>query len=274
MKTISVGEGFAKDLKAFLYTTNTSQEKHKVGLKIKRPDLLMPGVYEYTTKQVSPKYDSEIKTINKLSFYPLFDPIDAYSKETVISELHPTDMVVFLGDSNKVLDEIKSSLTRQGISSIVKSTESSYITKIKDNTIKVKYDYALINKLPCVMVKDYGYIYSLRDSLLKVKRKRGKIDEIIITDKSSKPNCMKIADDKQTDTLFYSSGDLKLIAIKRNLSRLLNDKFNIADGVITNQSGDFKLYIRDGELVLEGTFSPTYLKIRNFVYSNYINIEE
>jgi hypothetical protein len=274
MKSVSDGEIFDNNFKAFLYTVNTNQDKHEMKLKFKRQDLLAKAKYETSDRLIEIRSDEDIK-LKKITMYNMYGDIDIFSKEIIISEIKPTDLLIFLGTHDQSIDDMKSNLTNKGINTIIRNSYSSpEVIKIKDDIIKVKYDSTILNKLPYVLIKDYGYIYNFRNNLLKVKRKRNEIEEIIITDETdiSKAGCIKIGQENDRET-FYSN-DLKLINIKRDLCRLLNDKFYITNSCITNSSNDFKLFIRDNELVLEGSFSPVYLKIRNCIYSNYINIEE
>ena len=67
---------------------------------------------------------------------------------------------------------------------------------------------------------------------------------------------------------------MKLTGLKRELIKLLNEEFFIVKNCITNSNGDFKIYFKNNELVLEGELNPIYSKVRNCIYSNFINLEE
>ena len=122
-----------------------------------------------------------------------------------------------------------------------------------------------------------------------IKTKRKEIQEITITDGSelqsdamskvlSERNS-QIRDSSKEEKLekldvFYSNKDLKLINIKRELTKLLNEEFFIFKNFITNGKQDFKLFLEEKDLVLEGNLNPIYLKVRNCIYSNFINLGE
>ena len=119
---------------------------------------------------------------------------------------------------------------------------------------------------------------------MEIKTKRKEIQEITITDVDEQQNdaLSKIISEKNLETssrkekldVFYSNKDLKLINLKRELTKLLNEEFFIFKNFITNASQDFKLFLGEKDLILEGSLNPVYLKVRNCIYSNFINIGE
>ena len=273
-------EIFDSSFKAFLYTNNKVQEtsaKSDMRLKLKRQDLFAKAHFEVTQKilQISAKF----------SFFDLFDVIDVTSKEFILSEIKPKNTIIFLGHNNfrnDLIQKVMSKLTNIKIRTLDNFQRESI--KVKNNLLNLKYDSTILNSLPSIFVKDYGYVYELENKFLKIKTKRNEIQEITITDVDEQQNdaLSKIISEKNLETssrkekldVFYTNKDLKLINLKRELTKLLNEEFFIFKNFITNASQDFKIFLEEKDLVLEGSLNPVYLKVRNCIYSNFINIGE
>jgi Cft2 family RNA processing exonuclease len=282
MKLVSEEKNEApeSDFKAFLYTNNKSAESKKpdMRLKIKKQDLFSKA-----------KYEEQIKTLPilaKFTFYNLFDHIDILSKEIIITEAKPKDYVFFLGShlqnkmKAKALENMSSKIKRTlDIPVLCLSPFKTELLKFKDNLLHVKYDSTILNRLPSFCIKDYGFIYDLKNTFLKVKTHRKEIKEISLLDASEKNkeevlNTYTMPKEKSDLDYFYTVSDLKLLNIKRELTKILNEEFFIFKGAIVNAGHDVKLYLVNNELVLEGKLSSIYLKVRNAVYSNFINFDE
>jgi hypothetical protein len=273
MKSISEGEVFENKLKTVLYT---NKNKSEMKLQFKRQDLLHKARYEINDRQIDIRTNKDIK-FEKITMYNLYNNIDILSKEIILSEIKPKDILIFVGndDDDQHIIDIRNNLQQKGINSVVKNSCSSpEVIRLKDNIIKVSYDSSILNKLSSVFVRDYGQIYNFKNNLLKIKRKRDDIEEAVIMDEITENianDCVKVGKESEKES-FYSN-DLKLLTIKKDLARsLMNEKLFIMNGCVTNHNNEFKVYLRnDNEVVLEGSFSPIYLKVRKCIYSNYIS---
>ena len=270
-------EIFDSSFKAFLYTNNKTQEtitKSDMRLKLKRQDLFAKAYFEENYKT--------IPILAKFSFFDLFDVIDSTSKEFILTEINPKNEIIFLGD-NKTVDMMKR--IQKKLNNVKCKYLDNFQTEtiiVKDNMLNLKYDSTILKSMSSTFIKDYGYVYELENKFLKIKTKRKEILEITITDASelqndtlskilSERNSYITSKEEKLD-IFYSNKDLKLINLKRELVNLLNEDFFINKNFITNSNRDFKLFLEEKDLVLEGSLNPIYLKVRNCIYSNYINI--
>lgn len=287
MKSVSEEKSdvFESSFKAFLYTNNKTPEhlKNEMRLKIKRHDLFQKAHYE---KKTTPFLIQA-----KFLFFDLFEKngIDAISKEIIISEIRPKDEIIFLGgefDVNELVDiekqtalKIFNKLTKICKVKVVNCNQSESIS-FKDNLLNLKYDSTVLNTIPSLFVQGYGKVYDLKNTFLKVKTKRQEIKEISIVEAGEKleaeiaPIKLENEGEKENLDCFYTKADMKLLNLKREISKLLNEDFFIRGNYITNAAHDFKLFLKQKELILEGSLNNTYLKIRNCIYSNFINLDE
>ncbi len=308
-------EVFESSFKAFLYTDNknTSSSSGEMRLKIKRQDLFQNAHYETKTIPFSLQA--------KFSYYDLFENfgIDTSSKETIICEISPKDKLILLGETyngpygfDEMILKIKEKCNVP--CEIISNDNKASVTSIKDNLLSLKYDSTVLNSLPSVFVKDYGFVYDLKNTFLKVKTHRGDVKEISIVEEAERKqvgnnlmgnvmnlenrnSLLNVDNDDEMDVVckdkntvdnveymnkevnenldcFYMKKDIKLINLKREISKILNEEFFVYKNYITNANHDFKLYLKKDELTLEGSLNPTYLRIRNCVYSNYLNLYE
>ena len=274
MKSVSddKGELFDTNFKAFLYTNNKNQDLKSIRPKFKREDLLAKARYETYERMITIKHE-KVNGIEKISFYNIFDSIDKFSREIILSELKPKDITIFLGNEDHTLIETIEKLSKLNIKSKIINSYMSENIIVKNNIINVKFDSSILQNMNCVYVKEYGYIYNLKNNLLKVKRKRNEIVEVIIGNQMENKKIPLLGDNKDIDG-FYSKSDLKLINIKRDLTKILNEKFYMTKNSITDINNQFKLSIKDNQLILEGELNPLYLRVRNCIYTNLINLED
>jgi hypothetical protein len=281
-------EVFESSFKAFLYTDHKGSEhiKNEMRLKIKRHDLFQHAHYEKKTIPFSLQA--------KFSYYDLFENngIDEISKEIILTEIRPKESIIFLGDDLNINKTIISSYKKlvNKIESTIKvpckqiSNDDIEVIYVKNNLLNLKYDSTVLNNIPSLFVKDYGYVYDLKNTFLKIKTRRNEIKEISIVDKLEGQKMLKERNERKNELenidvfdnldCFYTKSDVKLVNLKREISKLLNEEFFVYKNYITNANQDFKLFLKNKELVLEGNLNTTYLKIRNCIYSNYINLDE
>jgi Cft2 family RNA processing exonuclease len=272
-------EVFESSFKTFLYTNNKAQEslKNEMRLKMKRQDLFSKAHYEHSKKTITIQA--------KFSYFDLFDSngIDLISKEIIIQELHPKDEVIFLGGVSQNSQEFYKMLTKLQSSQIkckIIGNNQTELCKVRDNMLNIKFDSTILSTLPSFFVKDYGAVYDLKNTFLKIKTKRNEIKEISIADTNEEnidkkdKNIIDLTNKECFLDSFYTKSDIKLIHLKREITKLLNEEFYIFRNYITNAHEDFKLFLNKNELVLEGNLNPTYLKLRNCIYSNFINLDE
>lgn len=162
----------------------------------------------------------------------------------------------------------------------IKNTNQFYINT--DNPIlDIKFDSSILQKMTYVEVKDLGKVYELKDYFLKIKTKRDKPDldeitliahdeiklnekrnmNIFLYDENSNEN-----NDNDLDYI-YNKVQLKLLDLKKEIVKNLNEDVMIYGDYISNKNKEFKLYLRNEEIVLEGYYNATYMKIRKFVKS-------
>jgi Cft2 family RNA processing exonuclease len=273
-------EIFDSSFKAFLYTNNKTQEtatKSDMRLKLKRQDLFAKAHFEENYKI--------LQILAKFSFYDLFDVIDVTSKEFILTEIKPKNEIIFLGNNSNRNDLIPKILSKlKNVKCKILENFQKESIKFKNNLLNLKYDSTILNSLPSIFVKDYGYVYELENKFLKIKTKRKEIQEITITDAAEQQSdaLSKFMSERNSEIssksekldVFYTNKDLKLINLKRELTKLLNEEFFIFQNFITNATQDFKLFLEEKDLTLEGSLNPVYLKVRNCIYSNFINLGE
>lgn len=319
MKSVTediINENYDSAFKTFLTENennlNNNSNNSNTVARFKKYELNLNSVYEFKKIKVPIKYNKN-ELIQKFTVYHLFETIDLTSKEIIIKELKPKRITLFLGENIQLNPLIKNLNDEANLKCQVLKFGKKETIKFNDNLFPVKYDSTILQKLPVINVKDYGIIYNLKNTFLKLKQKRdGSIQEAslvyynkincsddneeelitnnntnlkIITENLIK-NHNDICDSLQlkeetefndkSNNLFFTCENLKLANIKRELSNtFINDKFIILKNKITNLNCDFYLYLNNlNELILEGTLNQNYLKVKNFVMNNLINITE
>jgi hypothetical protein len=151
-----------------------------------------------------------------------------------------------------------------------------------DNPIlDIKFDSSILQKMSYSIVKDLGKVYDLKDYFLKIKTRRNKPnmdeislishDEIKFDNEKTKINILLSDKNSNDDDLdyIYNKVQLKLLDIKKDIMKQLNEDIIIYGDFISNKYKEFKLYLKNDDIVLEGSFNSTYMKIRKFI-KNYI----
>jgi len=294
--------------------------------KIKRKDMFTKSKYEYVKKCVFIRSE-EIDSIEKFTYYPLFSTIDFISKQTIIDEINPKKLIIFLGLEKHALNnsdfnnnnnqlsynEYDSDRSRnpKAFQSLSKSKKSNlvylnysnknnkiindnekenendnnqfniesnkFILRFNNKILNVKFDSSILQKMSFSVVKDFGNVYDLKNSFLKIKTKRNdsRIKEIslvyqedIYLDQERIKHHILLdpeeSDNEELD-LIYNKNNLKLSEIKKEISRLFNEDVIIFGDYLSNKNKDFKLFIKNGDITLEGNYNSAYLKIRKFI---------
>jgi hypothetical protein len=279
-----------------LNETNANTDNKK---KILRRDLFMKGEYEYQKKKVFIRKCLLEINLQKFSYYPLFNKIDIISKETILKEIDTKNNVIILGErkinKNKSLNNENIFDNKFNNSNFIYLHNNKYDNDDKnidlisnefcinfDNPIlDIKFDSSILQKMSYSIVKDLGKVYELKDYFLKIKTKRNKpnMDEISLIsheeikfdNENTKINIF-LSDKKNNDDdldYIYNKVQLKLLDIKKDIIKQLNEDIIIYGDFISNKNKEFKLYLKNDEIVLEGSFNSTYMKIRKFI-KNYI----
>ncbi len=259
----------------------------------------MKGEYEYQKKKVFIRKCLLEINLQKFSYYPLFNKIDIISKETILKEIDTKNNVIILGErkinKNKSLNNENIFDNKFNNSNFIYLHNNKYDNDDKnidlisnefcinfDNPIlDIKFDSSILQKMSYSIVKDLGKVYELKDYFLKIKTKRNKpnMDEISLIsheeikfdNENTKINIF-LSDKKNNDDdldYIYNKVQLKLLDIKKDIIKQLNEDIIIYGDFISNKNKEFKLYLKNDEIVLEGSFNSTYMKIRKFI-KNYI----
>lgn len=266
-----------------------------------RPSELKVKLSQYN---IPTKIDTNIVSIElnaKIYLFDLMSSIDIISKEYIITEINPKREVIFLGEygngnyskNNEKNEQIKilsfdrmiTNLNQKGIKSIAIPSHKPYIINFKENFLPIKFDSSILSKAKQLQIQDYGNIYVFKNIFLKVKRQRDKEIDISLCDNEEKDQLNQIQSQKLNDLnsnentqesnldYFYSKTDLKLIQIKRELEKVVNCSLFIEKQAIVTMDKSIKVMFKDGELTLEGEFSSDYMTLRNFIYSNYMDMD-
>lgn len=300
---------FETKFKSILNPSNTDLTPNlELKIKIKRKDMFSKAKYEFSNKKVFIRNEI-VENIDKFSYYPLFSTIDYISKRTIIEEINPKKLIIFLGlDKQKIndvndyyngdsketnkfsLNEKKynnNSLYLNNKLAFEDKNSNRFKLKFENKIFNVKFDSSILQKMSFSMVKDFGNIYDLKNSFLKVKTKRNNPaikeicliyqDDICMDQQKLKKHIILDHEENEDNVeLIYNKNSLKLIEIKNEISKLFNEEILIFGDYLSNKNRDFKLYLKNGDITLEGNYNAAYLKARKFIQDfmssyNYIN---
>lgn len=166
------------------------------------------------------------------------------------------------------------------IKDLNENINNTYNLKFDVKIYNVKYDSKILQKLNYSVVKDFGPIYDLKNSFLRIKTKRNNFEPIEINlvpqeevkffdeNHQLKNNiCLDSSSDSEKDEVdnIYNKNNIKLFDIKKDISKLFNEEIIIFGDYISNKNQEFKLFIRNGDIVLEGGLNNSYMKVRKFI---------
>lgn len=236
--------------------TNSNNE-----IALKASDYTIPSKFEVEKMNLD--------VLCQKMFFPLKTKIDALSKSIILQEISPSDGILFLGGFGLYDDLSKYTnykLLPEGI---------SYQKSISSNILHFNYDSSLLSKGRHFLVGKNQNVFDFEGICLHVKRKREEIVEVKACDIEEAAPAKFISIDKGQDDCecFYEKDDLRLIAIKRELEKLSSSPLFIWNHNIVNVDKTIKIRLNKGELVLEGNFSEEYIRIRNYIYETYFDVE-
>jgi len=294
---------FDTNFKSFLNPENPELNPNlELKIKIKRKEMFNKANYEFIKKKVFIRGE-EIESIDKLTYYPLFSTIDFISKHTIIEEINPKKFIIFLGSQKEIInesDEVYNGNSKKNYKKLfnylkekknniiflnnkiidkeTNSLNNKYFLKFDNEILNVKFDSSILQKLNFSLVKDYGNVYDLKNSFLRIKTKRNQPnikeisliyqDDIYLDQEKIKNHIIlnnEQSDEKEELDFIYNKNQLKLNEIKKEISKLFNEDIIIFGDYLSNKNKDFKLVIRNGDIILEGNYNAAYLKVRKFI---------
>ena len=204
----------------------------------------------------------------------MINNIDFMSKKLIIEEIKPKDGIILIGYSNVLSDSLKI------------NNKNCY-----DLTNNEKYEQTLINNIisfnytsddlhsgqKIIIEKGNENIYSFDSLLLSVKTKREQlIDVSIINNKykklgENKKTKIKVVNEESQNDKIFSKNNLKLINIKHHIENNSNIKLVINEQKLRTLDKSVEVYIKDGELVIEGEFNEQYFDIKSKINNFYLN---
>ena len=250
----------------FLNFKKELENKDKKEMNLELTEFCMPTKIETKERKL------EIKC--EILFYPMINNIDFMSKKLIIEEIKPKDGIILIGYSNVLSDSLKI------------NNKNCY-----DLTNNEKYEQTLINNIisfnytsddlhsgqKIIIEKGNENIYSFDSLLLSVKTKREQlIDVSIINNKykklgENKKTKIKVVNEESQNDKIFSKNNLKLINIKHHIENNSNIKLVINEQKLRTLDKSVEVYIKDGELVIEGEFNEQYFDIKSKINNFYLN---
>ena len=219
------------------------------------------------------QYETTIDIKCEFFFYPIINIIDYLSKKIILEEINPKDGIILIGKPNA----LKENVNYKNIKCITNNI--CFEEKIAKKILEFNYtseDLYGAKKIPIEQADEN--LYSFDSILLSVKTIRKKlIDVSIMNNKHKKLNNDKIEviknKESENDKMF-SKNNLRLINIKQKLEKELNIKLQIFEQKIRTLDRTVELFIKDGEIVLEGEFNEQYFNIQSQIKKIYFNYNE
>ena len=220
--------------------------------------------------------NNKIEIKCELFFYPIISNIDFMSKKLIIEEIKPKNGVILIGYSNLLSDGLKNKMKCYDLTN---NENDKYEQKLINNIIPFNYTSDDLHTGKKLMIeKGNENMYSFDNLLLSVKTKRDKlIDVSIVNNKYQKIGEMdndklKVINKETKNNKIFSKNNIKLINIKHHLENNSNIKLIISEQKLKTLDKTVEIYIKNGELVIEGEFNEEYFNIKsklNKVYFNY-----
>ena len=123
-------------------------------------------------------------------------------------------------------------------------------------------------------------MYSFDNLLLSIKTKRDKLIDLSISNNKYKQigemenNKLKVINKENKNNVIFSKNNLKLINIKHHLEENSNIKLLISEQKLRTLDKSVEIYIKDGELVIEGEFNEEYFNIKSKLNNAFFNYNE
>ena len=243
-------------------------DKKEINLDIS--EFRIPTKIETTNNKIEIKCD--------IVFYPIISNIDFMSKKLIIEEIKPKNGVILIGYSNPLSDSLKKKMECYDLTN---NENDKYEKKLINNMISFNYtsdDLHIGQKL--MIEKGNENMYSFDNLFLSIKTKRDKlIDVSIINNKYKKIGEMendklKVINKENKNNKIFSKNNLKLINIKHHLEENSNIKLLISEQKLRTLDKSVEIYIKDGELVIEGEFNEEYFNIKSKLNNVFFNYNE
>lgn len=223
--------------------------------------------------------DTKIEIKCEILFYPLINHIDIMSKKFIIEEIKPKDGIILIGYTNALSDELKSN--NLNCYNLTNNDTDKFEKTIVNDIVQFNYTSDDLHSGKKVIIeKGNESIYSFDSLLLSIKTKRNDLVDIsIVNNKYKKIGEMQgdkiktVNDEKKTNKIF-TKNNLKLINIKHQIEDNSNIKLIILDHKLRTLDKSVEIYIKDGDLVLDGEFNEQYFNIKskiNNIFFNYDN---
>ena len=243
-------------------------DKKLVNLDI--AEFRIPTKIEITNNKIEVKCD--------IVFYPIISNIDLMSKKFIIEEIKPKDGVILIGYTNPLTDSLKQKMDCYDLTN---NANDKYEKKLINNIISFNYTSDDLHTGKKIMIeKGNENMYSFDNLLLSIKTKRDKLIDLSISNNKYKQigemenNKLKVINKENKNNVIFSKNNLKLINIKHHLEENSNIKLLISEQKLRTLDKSVEIYIKDGELVIEGEFNEEYFNIKSKLNNAFFNYNE
>ena len=252
----------------FLNFKKELENKDKKKMNLELTEFCIPTKIETKESKLEIKCD--------FLFYPMINNIDFMSKKLIIEEIKPKDGIILIGYSNVLSDKLK--LNNMKCYVLTNNEHDKYEQKLINNIIPFNFTSEDLHSGQKIIIeKGNENIYSFDSLLLSVKTKREKlIDVSIVSNKykkieENKKDKIKVVNEESQNDKIFSQNNLKLINIKHHIENNSNIKLLINEQKLKTLDKSVEVYIKDGELVIEGEFNEQYFNIKSKINNFYLN---
>ena len=252
----------------FLNFKRELENKDKKEMNLELTEFCIPTKIETKESKLEIKCD--------FLFYPMINNIDFMSKKLIIEEIKPKDGIILIGYSNVLSDKLK--LNNMKCYVLTNNENDKYEQKLINNIIPFNFTSEDLHSGQKIIIeKGNENIYSFDSLLLSVKTKREQlIDVSIVSNKykkieENKKDKIKVVNEESQNDKIFSQNNLKLINIKHHIENNSNIKLLINEQKLKTLDKSVEVYIKDGELVIEGEFNEQYFNIKSKINNFYLN---
>ena len=252
----------------FLNFKRELENKDKKKMNLELTEFCIPTKIETKESKLEIKCD--------FLFYPMINNIDFMSKKLIIEEIKPKDGIILIGYSNVLSDKLK--LNNMKCYVLTNNEHDKYEQKLINNIIPFNFTSEDLHSGQKIIIeKGNENIYSFDSLLLSVKTKREQlIDVSIVSNKykkieENKKDKIKVVNEESQNDKIFSQNNLKLINIKHHIENNSNIKLLINEQKLKTLDKSVEVYIKDGELVIEGEFNEQYFNIKSKINNFYLN---
>ncbi len=252
----------------FLNFKRELENKDKKEMNLELTEFCIPTKIETKESKLEIKCD--------FLFYPMINNIDFMSKKLIIEEIKPKDGIILIGYSNVLSDKLK--LNNMKCYVLTNNENDKYEQKLINNIIPFNFTSEDLHSGQKIIIeKGNENVYSFDSLLLSVKTKREQlIDVSIVSNKykkieENKKDKIKVVNEESQNDKIFSQNNLKLINIKHHIENNSNIKLLINEQKLKTLDKSVEVYIKDGELVIEGEFNEQYFNIKSKINNFYLN---